>query len=105
LGPAIFGIILLLWRGCPLSEVKFYCHGPIGTTKFVLYREVKCIVSLVSFKRGSTACGTILANLVNGALNLYPRYTYVVKQLKACPVEFSKPIATWAEFSLSNIII
>ena len=23
------------------------CHGPVGTTKFVLYREVKCIVSFI----------------------------------------------------------
>ena len=29
-----------------------YCHGPVGIAKFVLYREVKCIVS---FKRGSIA--------------------------------------------------
>ena len=28
-----------------------YCHGPVGTTELVVYREVKCIVS---FKRGST---------------------------------------------------
>ena len=44
LGPAIFGIILLLYRGCPLQEVRLHCHGTVGTTKFVLYREVKCIV-------------------------------------------------------------
>ena len=24
-----------------------YCHGPIGTTEFVLYRKVKCIVSFI----------------------------------------------------------
>ena len=27
---------LLLFRGCPLSEVKLYWHGPVGTTEFVL---------------------------------------------------------------------
>ena len=51
LGPAIFGLILLLLRGCPLSEVILYCHGTVGTTKVVIYKEVKCIVSLVTFKR------------------------------------------------------
>ena len=45
LGPANFGVILLLCRGRPLSEVKLYCHGPVGTTELVLYREVKCTVS------------------------------------------------------------
>ena len=42
-----FGVILLLYRGCPLSEVNLYCHGSVGTTQLVLYREVKCIVSLI----------------------------------------------------------
>ena len=37
---------LLLYRGCPLSAVKLYCHGPVGSTELVLYREVKCAVSL-----------------------------------------------------------
>ena len=44
--------------------VKLCCHGPVGTTELVLYREVKCTVSFiqsvlyrevkcnVSFKRG-----------------------------------------------------
>ena len=39
-------IILLLYRGCPLSEVTLYCHDPVGTTELVLNREVKCNVSL-----------------------------------------------------------
>ena len=47
LGPANFGIILLLYRGCPLSQVKLYYHGPVGTTEFVLYREVKYTVSFI----------------------------------------------------------
>ena len=41
---------LLLYRateGCPLSEVKLYCHDPVGTTKFVLCREVKFTVSFI----------------------------------------------------------
>ena len=42
-GSANFGVILLLYRGCPLSEVKLYCHGPVGTTEIVLYREVKVL--------------------------------------------------------------
>ena len=29
------------------SEVKFYCHGPIETSEFVLYKEVKCYVSFI----------------------------------------------------------
>ena len=45
LGPANFDAILLVYRGCPLSEVKLYWHGPVGTTEVVLI-EVKCIVSL-----------------------------------------------------------
>ena len=55
LGPANFGVMLLLYRGGPLSEVTLYCHDPVGTTQLVLYREVKCIVSFIerSFKRGS----------------------------------------------------
>ena len=32
-------------RGYPLSEVKLYCHGPVGTTEPVLYIEIKCTVS------------------------------------------------------------
>ena len=31
----------------PLSEVKLYWHGSVGITQLVLYREVKCIVSLI----------------------------------------------------------
>ena len=38
----------------PYTEVVLFkgCHGPVGTIELVLYREVKCIVSLfrVSFK-------------------------------------------------------
>ena len=45
LGPAKFGAILLLHRGCYPSEVKLYCHGPVGAT--VHYKEAKCIVSLI----------------------------------------------------------
>ena len=33
-----------MYRGCPLSEVKSYCHDPVGTTVLVFYREVKCTV-------------------------------------------------------------
>ena len=40
LGPAISGSFLLLYRGFPLSEVKMYSHGTIGTAKLVLNREV-----------------------------------------------------------------
>jgi len=47
LGPAISGSFLLLYRGFPLSEVKMYYHGTIGTAKLVLNREVFCIVSLI----------------------------------------------------------
>ena len=47
LGPADFHLILLLYRGCPLSEVTLHCHDPVGTTEFVLYREVKCTVSFI----------------------------------------------------------
>ena len=46
-GPANYDVILLLYRGCPLSEVKLYWHGSVETTQLVLYREVKCIVSLI----------------------------------------------------------
>ena len=47
LGSANFGIILLLYRGCPISVVKLYCHSPVGTTQLVLCREVKCTMSFV----------------------------------------------------------
>ena len=40
LGPAISGSF-------PLSEVKMYLHGTIGTAKLVLNREVFHIVSLI----------------------------------------------------------
>ena len=47
LGPANFAVILLFCRGCPLSEVKLYCYGPVGITELVLYREVKYTVSFI----------------------------------------------------------
>jgi len=40
LGPAISGSFLLLCRGSPLSEVKMYWHGTIGTAKLVLNTEI-----------------------------------------------------------------
>ena len=40
LGSANFGIILLLYRGCPLTEVTLYYHDAVGTTQRVLYRGV-----------------------------------------------------------------
>ena len=42
---------------------KLYYHGPVGTTEFVLYREVKCIAS---FKRGSTALCRLLWSMQLG---------------------------------------
>ena len=30
---------ILLYRGCPIAGIKLSCH--VGTTEFVLYREVK----------------------------------------------------------------
>ena len=58
-GPANRDVILLLYRGFPLSEVKFYFHGTYtaGTMELVLYREVNielCPLFRGSFKRGST---------------------------------------------------
>ena len=47
LGPTNFGVILLSYSGCPLSEVTLYCHDPIRTTKLVPDREVKCTVSFI----------------------------------------------------------
>ena len=55
-GPVDFHVILLLYRDCPLSEVTLHCHGPVETTEFVLYREVKCTVSIIRRSRGSTVC-------------------------------------------------
>ena len=37
LGPANYDVILLLYRGCPLSEVKLYWHGSVGTTEVVQF--------------------------------------------------------------------
>ena len=56
LGPADFHVILLLYRGCPLSEVTLHYHGPVGTIELVLHREVKCTVSFIRRSRGSTVC-------------------------------------------------
>ena len=41
LGPADFHVILLLYRGCPLSEVTLLCHGPVGTIELVLHTQQK----------------------------------------------------------------
>ena len=38
-GTSCFGIMLQLYRGCPLSEVTLYCHDPVRTTGLVLYIE------------------------------------------------------------------
>ena len=35
--------------GCPLKEVKLYCHGPVGTTELVLYIERLNPSGIVSF--------------------------------------------------------
>lgn len=35
-----FDVILLLYGGCPLSEIKFYCHGSVETTERDIYRDV-----------------------------------------------------------------
>ena len=56
LGPADFHVILLLYRGCPLSEVTLYCHDPVGTTELALYGEVYCAISFIRRSRGSTVC-------------------------------------------------
>ena len=45
-GPAIFGLILLLYRGCPLL-VKLHRHGPVGTTEFVRYMKAKLYCVLI----------------------------------------------------------
>ena len=47
LEPANFGMILLLYRGYFLSEIRSYCHGPVGTTELVLYNEFKYTVSII----------------------------------------------------------
>ena len=46
-GTSHFWSLLLSYRGFPLSEVKMYEHGTIGTAKLVLNREVFYIVSLI----------------------------------------------------------
>ena len=68
LGPANFGIISLLYRGCLLSELILYCHGPVGTTQLVLYTErstVLCPLFKGSFERGS-----IVLSLLNSSIIL-----------------------------------
>ena len=47
LGPANFGTILLLYRGCPAC--KLYCPATAGATELVLCKEVKllCRVSFI----------------------------------------------------------
>ena len=44
LGPANFGVILLLYRGGPLSQVTLYCHDHVGTTQlsFIERSNVLC---------------------------------------------------------------
>ena len=44
MGPANFGVILLLYRGGPLSEVTLYCHDPVGTTQlsFIERSNILC---------------------------------------------------------------
>ena len=61
LGPANFGVILLLYRGCPLSKVKLYCHGPVGTTELVLYRryQMYCVLNLEGPLGGSTVASYV----------------------------------------------
>ena len=42
------------WRPARFAQVvKLYCHGTVGTTKFVLY-DVICPLFRVSFKRSYT---------------------------------------------------
>ena len=41
LGPAHFGVILLLYRGGPLSE---YCHDAVGTTQLLPFIERSNVV-------------------------------------------------------------
>ena len=45
LGTANFGVVLLLYRRCPLLEVKLHWHGPVGTKQLFLNREVDYIMS------------------------------------------------------------
>ena len=68
LGPANFGIISLFYRGCLLSELILYCHGPVGTTQLVLYTEGSTVLCLLF--RGSFERGTIVLSLLNSSIIL-----------------------------------
>ena len=37
--PANSDVILLLYRGCPLSVIKLYCHDPVGARELILNKE------------------------------------------------------------------
>ena len=43
LGPADCDV---MYRGCPLTEVQLYCHGPVGTTErlSVLCPYLECLL-------------------------------------------------------------
>ena len=59
LGPANFGVILLLYRGGPLSE---YCHDAVGTTHLLFFIERSNVVHYL-FRgpfRVTLLCGTKL---------------------------------------------
>ena len=56
--PPSFGIILLLYRGCLLSEVKLYCHGPVIELVLIERSNVLCSLFGGSFKRGSIVYST-----------------------------------------------
>ena len=49
LGPANFGTNFTVIQRLSSLRGKLYCHGPVGTTELVLYRdlEVKCIFQSV----------------------------------------------------------
>ena len=53
LGPANLGIILLLYRGCPLSAVNLYCCGPQNLS-FIERSNVLCPFVGGSVERGYT---------------------------------------------------
>lgn len=44
--PANDDVILLFYRGCPLSEVILYWHGSVGNTQFVLREQMYCVLDL-----------------------------------------------------------
>ena len=67
LGPANFGIISLLYRGCLLSELILYCHDLVGTTQLVLYTgrsTVLCPLFRGSFERGSIVLGLLNSSII-----------------------------------------